>query len=959
MAEASPPPRRRLIARALTRADLAVVALYIALPTALYLPFSVAGRPLMVGDDLYQNYPLRVLAGRFLAAGQIPAWDPFIWSGTPLLAGWNAGALFPGTWLFAVLPPIAAWTVNLVLASSVGAIGLYAFLRRLGCGTLASFLGGLVFSYTGFMSGQLVHLGLAQGTTFLPWLLLGVECLAHDVGWGRFWGWVALLGVASALTVLAGDPRAISTSAIALVIYLLAWLLRDPGRTLRRVLPGVALGAALGALLSAVQWLPGIRFVSSSQRGVNASALFSAGSLSLAHIAGQLLVPFMLGGSTNFGMIVYQGLDNIQELTIGVGLVALAAALAYIPELLASWWAWLSRMVRPAQEDLGTGIGLAGGRPATARRLTVWYVIGACGVVLTMGSDTRLGSVLVHIPLYGGERLQNRNAELIDLALIVLLAFFVDDLAGRSRRLLDAWRPLVGWPSGLLAAIAPLAALVLVLAGLVDPVRVEHLLEMPIRVEPRLFEQTGPYLIATALFAVLLAIFLLVVPRLPARLGRVLLVVFVLGDVLTYALNASYAAPRVSSYGAGSPGARAVAADTGTSGRFAIFDPEFSFPPTGMEEPDSIGLPDIDILQHIATVEGYGSIVDSNYQNATATHGVEDLNQSELGGSTFDSLDLRTLLTLPVYIWRQIGRHEAVPVAGVGTGTKSRVAPPLASGPFTIQPGGSETFLMAKPSALVRATAFVVPETRGTPPTLKIAEGDAVPSGTPPLVVDNGLAVTGFPAGRVVDSVVVENSSDVPAVVGAVTIVTRHPALRYVLDGALQGDVAPPHWRYAGLVHTPAGDNFIAFENERTAGEAWLQPDGSQRASPSRRLRAGTVTVRPAPVTSPQTIAVNSTVPAELVRSVAYSAGWTATIAPVNGGAARRVEVSALGLVQMVRVPAGRSVVTWHYSPRSLRDGELLTLLGVLALLAIPAGLLVVRRRQRPPRQGFETSPEG
>ena len=59
------------------------------------------------------------LAGALLRAGHLPLWDPYLWSGTPLLAGWNAGALYPGTFLFAFLPAPVAWSV----ASLAGFLG--------------------------------------------------------------------------------------------------------------------------------------------------------------------------------------------------------------------------------------------------------------------------------------------------------------------------------------------------------------------------------------------------------------------------------------------------------------------------------------------------------------------------------------------------------------------------------------------------------------------------------------------------------------------------------------------------------------------------------------------------------------------------------------------------------------------------------------------------------------------
>lgn len=85
-------------------ADRFAVALLMALPLAIFGVPALLGHPVLPGDDLAQNYPLRVLASHQLSHGQLPLYDPYIWSGAPLLAGWNAGAAYPFTVLFAVLP---------------------------------------------------------------------------------------------------------------------------------------------------------------------------------------------------------------------------------------------------------------------------------------------------------------------------------------------------------------------------------------------------------------------------------------------------------------------------------------------------------------------------------------------------------------------------------------------------------------------------------------------------------------------------------------------------------------------------------------------------------------------------------------------------------------------------------------------------------------------------------------
>ena len=80
-----------------TTLDRWAVGTLMALPMLISLPFALAGRPLMAGDNLTQNFPLRVLSGELLRHGRLPLWNPDIWSGAPLLAGWNAAAMYPGT----------------------------------------------------------------------------------------------------------------------------------------------------------------------------------------------------------------------------------------------------------------------------------------------------------------------------------------------------------------------------------------------------------------------------------------------------------------------------------------------------------------------------------------------------------------------------------------------------------------------------------------------------------------------------------------------------------------------------------------------------------------------------------------------------------------------------------------------------------------------------------------------
>jgi hypothetical protein len=204
------------------KGDAVPIAILVLLPVLVFGVPALLGHSVVPGDDLLQNYPLRVLAGRQIAAGHLPVYDPYIWSGAPLLADWNAGAVYPLTLLFAILPGAAAWALNLIATYAVAGVSMFWFLRAQRLGSLASFLGALTFAFAGAMPAQVGHFGLVAGVSWIPVELLAIFRLTEQPGRASRLRWVCVLAVAFGLTVLAGEPRAIDDAALVLFIYA-AW----------------------------------------------------------------------------------------------------------------------------------------------------------------------------------------------------------------------------------------------------------------------------------------------------------------------------------------------------------------------------------------------------------------------------------------------------------------------------------------------------------------------------------------------------------------------------------------------------------------------------------------------------------------------------------------------------------------------------------------------------------------
>lgn len=929
------------------------IAILVFLPAAINLPFAFAGQPLMGGDNLSQNYPLRVLAGELIRHGRLPLWNPDIWSGAPLLAGWNAGAMYPGTWLFAVLPPVAAWELNVISVGVVGGIGLHVFLRRQGCSAVASLLGALTFSYTGFMSGQSVHLGLIISMAFAPWMLIGLDEMSVSVTARQLARPIALLGAAGGLSVLAGDPRGFSDDAIVAAIYLVALCWRRRSKAaICRLLAGVASSAVVAAALSAVQWLPGLAFLHQSQRAAAKLAFFGSYSLHTGQLA-YLFEPFLFGGNGSLGLPTTN--FNLPEYTYSAGLVPLVALFVLAGRAL----------LRRHSTDADPPV-------------VVYIVMVVVGTLLSLGTTTPLGRLLVHLPLYGGERLQNRNMGIVDLALAVLAAFFLDLLLPAKSE--DRHQPShLGRPERILGLLPSVVVIALIVAMLVATAGTERFLGatslalgLPVRM--------APYYAFAAAVAVSAAV---LVGRVRWRRphSRRRLATFLVGaDVAMFIAMASYQlAP---------PGALALhnpylttltQAAGGATGRDAIFNPQQLAVTEPADAIDDLGLNDLVVLHDQLSVQGYGSAVSGAYESATGTHEVENLRPSQLLGPLFDILDLRVLVTLPELFGtiRPSANDLSLPAGApraAGTSLADRqpgnavVFGPLPpAGPWRLA-GTSTTFELPGPLAIDQAAVRVGGDGGSSPVGTRLRLVVVLASGarySTAARAAGALVVMKLPAGTITAGggaldLEVSGSSAGGAVLRAVAVHVigskQNVPLRsdqsspgpawFELDGLLQGLLPPSAWRY----EDHAGP-LVMYRNTRANGQAWLQPASSHSVTPDRS--AGTVVQPRVDAWQDPVDIVDSARPALLVRSEAYAPGWSVTIAPdAPGGGAResgaapgstKLAVRAVGLVQGVELPAGRYVVTWHYS-----SGRAVVGLGAGAVATMGLVVLVIISRRRP-----------
>jgi len=253
----------------LTAGLLAPLALA-GLPFILFAPVTFMWRVFSAQDLQAYFYPYHVLPARMIAEGHLPLWNPYVFSGIPLLGDGQTAMFYPPNWLFFLLPGETALNLVVLLQFSIAGVGMFAYARTIGLWRVPAFVAALAYMFSGAVTARAVHLSIMSGAALLPAVLACVERLLASRGRGAT-RWCALTAVALACQATAGHPQVpiYTALAVGIVTVVRAAELRTRTEGWRQVRTAVLLVAAaygLGYALAAVQLVPWIEFARLSTR---------------------------------------------------------------------------------------------------------------------------------------------------------------------------------------------------------------------------------------------------------------------------------------------------------------------------------------------------------------------------------------------------------------------------------------------------------------------------------------------------------------------------------------------------------------------------------------------------------------------------------------------------------------------------------------------------------------------
>ncbi|NOX60887.1 MAG: YfhO family protein, partial [Chloroflexi bacterium] len=235
----------------------------------------------LLSDLVLQNYPWKQLIRKAIREGELPLWNPYLFTGIPFLAAGQHSALYPFSILYYVLPLAMAYGVFTWLTLALAGMSMYVFARILRVGRGGALFAAIAYMFSGFFVSSVVFPMMIAAAAWLPLLLAIIEMVVRkqeEKGNAPFVPVAYIVAGAAVLgmIVLAGHVEITYYTLLVAAMYSLwrlfgVWRRVGVWRPIARIGGWLLFMVVTGMLLASVQLLPLYELVSKNFREGSAS----------------------------------------------------------------------------------------------------------------------------------------------------------------------------------------------------------------------------------------------------------------------------------------------------------------------------------------------------------------------------------------------------------------------------------------------------------------------------------------------------------------------------------------------------------------------------------------------------------------------------------------------------------------------------------------------------------------
>ncbi len=326
------------------------------------------------GDAFNLSFPLDFFISYNIKNSQFALWNAYNFSGYPIFAYPEARALYPiSIILNLIFNTVLAYNFSIILHYALAGILMYLFLKEYGLSIFASFLGGLIFMFSGSMVTHRSHTCQLYTMVWLPLILFFLEKFRKE----KRLEFLLFGSIIYSISFLGGNNQIFLYSSIIILFYIIYYSLIYYKAKNYFFLKSLLIFLFAWFMILA-QLISSYELSMFSLRNKTSYDYFSSFSFSPKSLV-LLFFPYLFGNPYNFlfNTTEYLGPNNYTETVMYFGII--------------------------------TAILFSFGVFSKNRQKILWIFILCFSFILVLGNSTPFYKIMYYIPIYNFFRVPARN----------------------------------------------------------------------------------------------------------------------------------------------------------------------------------------------------------------------------------------------------------------------------------------------------------------------------------------------------------------------------------------------------------------------------------------------------------------------------------------------------------------------------------------------------------------------
>ncbi len=180
-----------------------------------FAPLIFTSNNYFIGDIYTQFYPWKYFMQKSLQTGNVPFWNPLVYSGVPFAADIQKGVFYPLSIFFVLFGFSTAFKIFIITHFLIMGFAVYGLLRRYNFTALPASAGVLIYLFNTFTLSKINFLSALGSYSLMPLILL---CLLNFISKKEI-SYLILFILSFALSVLAGHPPTVIYTGLLVIMF--------------------------------------------------------------------------------------------------------------------------------------------------------------------------------------------------------------------------------------------------------------------------------------------------------------------------------------------------------------------------------------------------------------------------------------------------------------------------------------------------------------------------------------------------------------------------------------------------------------------------------------------------------------------------------------------------------------------------------------------------------------------